>query len=202
MSDQERAAVLGWRDAMTALREQQAGPLAAISGPAGPPVDRGLTPEETAIARSVFGNALDTSRIRLTDDSPAPPNAVAFPNHIRFPRGVLNEPANLEYRAWLVHELTHVWQYQRGRTVPQLALDALAGDYDYGGVQGLRDAHAQGKRFGDFNHEEQGDILRHYYRDRERGDDISAYEPFVNQVRFGTSDGVYPEPAPPPGPVV
>lgn len=202
MNDQELAAVRGWRDAVNALREQQLAGLPAFAQAQPPPVDRGLTAEETAIARSVFGNALDTSQLKLTDDSPAPPNAVAFPNNIKFPRGELNGPPDLRYRAWLVHELTHIWQYQRGRTVPQLALDALGGDYDYGGEQGLRDAAAQGKRFGDFNYEEQGDILRDFYRKRELGEDISAYQPFVDQVRFGTSDGVYPEPAPPPGPVV
>jgi hypothetical protein len=202
MNDQARAAVRGWQDTVNAAWEQQQTGLLTSAPAQSPPVDRGLTPEEVAIARSVFGNELDTSQIKLTDDSPAPPNAVAFPNNIKFPRGELNGPADLDHRAWLVHELTHIWQYQRGRTVLQLGLDALGHDYNYGGEQGLRDATAQGKRFGDFNYEEQGDILRHYYWKRERGEDLSAYQPFVDQVRFGTSDGVFPEPAPPPGPVV
>lgn len=203
MNDQARAAVRGWQETVNAAWEQQRQPgLLGFAPAQSPPVDRGLTPEEAAIARSVFGNSLDTSKIRITDDSPAPPNAVAFPDNIKFPKGELDGPADLRYRAWLVHELTHIWQYQRGRTVPQLALDALGGDYDYGGEQGLRDATAQGKRFGDFNHEEQGDILRDYYRKRELREDISAYQPFVDQVRFETTDGVFPEPAPPPGPVI
>ena len=203
MNDQARAAVRGWQDTVNAAWEQQQSGLQSSAAAQGPPVDRGLTPQEAALARSVFGDALDTSQIRLTDDSPAPPNAVAFPGNIKFPRGALDGPADLTYRAWLVHELTHIWQYQRGRTVPQLALDALAHDYDYGYEQGLREATAQGKRLGDFNHEEQGDILRDYYLRRERGQDVSAWQPFVDQVKFGTSDGVYPEPYPvPPGPVV
>ena len=202
MNDQARAAVHGWQQAVNAAWEQQQVGLSPNAPGLQPPFKRGLTPQEVTIARSVFGHALDTSQIVLTDDSPFPPNAVTFPNNIKFPKGELDGPPDLTYRAWLVHELTHVWQYQRGRTVPQLAVDALAGDYDYDGEQGLRDAAAQGKRFGDFNHEEQGDILRDYYRKRELGQDISAYQPFVDQVRFGTSDGVFPEPAPPPGPVV
>jgi hypothetical protein len=201
MNDQALAAVRGWQDTVNAAWEQQAG-LLPPAPTQQPSVNRGLTPDEIEIARSVFGDALDTSQIRLTDDSPDPPNAVTFPNNIKFPRGDVNGPPSLTHRAWLVHELTHVWQYQRGRTVPQLALDAFRGDYDYGGEQGLRDAVAQGKRFGDFNHEEQGDILRDYYRKRELRQDISAYQPFVDQVRFGTSDGVFPEPYSPPGPVV
>lgn len=101
----------------------------------------------------------------------------------------MNGPPDLTYRAWLVHELTHIWQYQRGRTVPELALDALGGDYDYGGEQGLRDAAAQGKRFGDFNYEEQGDILRDYYRNG------SAARTFRPTSRSSTRSGSGPRTA-------
>ena len=62
------------------------------------------------------------------------------------------------------------------------------------------DASAAGKRFGQFNFEEQGAILGDYYRLTQTGGDTSAYDQYVKSVRYGTSDGVFPEPAPPPGP--
>ncbi len=197
MNDQARTAVLNWKQAVDAAAD--------TSAPAGAPtqhpvVRRKLTPEETAIARSVFGDALDTSQIELTDTGVplAGDNAVAFPNLVRFPPGTLSQPG-ATFNGWLVHELTHLWQYQRGHTVPQLAVDAAGGDYDYGGPGGLVAAHEAGKRFGQFTFEEQGNILRHYWERTQRGEDVSAYKPYVDSVRYGTSDGVYPEPAPPPG---
>jgi hypothetical protein len=207
MNDQARAAVRGWEDTVNAAWEQL---HAGMEPPAGfeppPPLGRGLRTDEIEVARSVFGNELDTSQIRLTDDSPASPDAVALPNNIKFPPGALppsdlNMPLDLKYRAWLVHELTHQWQYQHGRTVPGLALDAWGDDYDYGGEQGLIAADKQGKRFGEFNNEEQGDILRDYYNRRETGKDTSAYEPFVRQIHLGITDidPYHPELPYPPG---
>jgi hypothetical protein len=204
VNDQARAAVRRWQESVNAAYTQSAAANPSPAAPAqAPSVDRGLTPEEIDIARSVFGGALTTRNIRVTDDSPLPPNAVAFPNHIRFPPGALDGPMDLHRKAWLVHELTHIWQYQQGHTVPELALDAAKRDYDYGGEQALRKAIIDGKRLGDFNFEEQGDILRDYYYARERGQDTSAYQPFVDQVRFGTAEGPpYPQPAPPLGPAI
>jgi hypothetical protein len=61
-----------------------------------------------------------------------------------------------------------------------------ASAYDYGGESALRQATAQGKRFVDFNTEQQADILKDYYRRKKSGQDVSAYEPFVAQVQGST----------------
>jgi hypothetical protein len=197
MTDQARAAVRNWQQAVDTLHGLQAGPPADFQPPL---ISRGLNPREIAIARSVFGDALDTSKIRINDGGIplAGDNAVAFPNRVVFPQGTLSNPPPT-FDAWLVHELTHVWQYQRGHQVPQLAVDAIGGEYIYGGPEGLQKAYAAGKPFGQFTFEQQGDIMRHYYERTQSGADTSAYLPYVNSVRHGMSDGLYPEPAPPPG---
>lgn len=201
MNDQARAAVLNWKQAVDTVADQP-GPVAALPAQH-PVVTRKLTPQEIAIARSVFGDALDTSQVELTDSGVplAGDNAVAFPNRVVFPPGTLSHP-EANFNGWLVHELTHIWQYQRGHLVPQLAVDAALGDYNYDGPEGLVAAHAAGKRFGQFSFEEQGNILRHYWERTQSGEDVSAYKPYVDSVRHGTSDGVFPEPVPPPpGPI-
>ena len=57
--------------------------------------------------------------------------------------------------------------------------------YDYGFIQGLRDAAAAGKRYRDFNREQQAQILQDYYILLARGADVAAYEPFIAQLRTG-----------------
>jgi len=60
---------------------------------------------------------------------------------------------------------------------------ALFSTYDFGGETGLRAATKAGKGFGSFNTEQQGDILREYYKRLLSGADVSAFQPFVNEVR-------------------
>jgi len=74
---------------------------------------RRLTEGEGTLAGRVFGAAIDLDRVRV---SAWPGRAVAFVmgSHIFFPP---DAPADfaaepLWRQAWLVHELTHVWQFQ------------------------------------------------------------------------------------------
>ena len=84
---------------------------------------RGLTPGECAIARSVFGEALDLPRITLRRGkwfAFQPRRVTMAPDgHVWFhPKG--HEwrddfaAAGVASRALLVHELVHVWQHQCG----------------------------------------------------------------------------------------
>ena len=85
--------------------------------------NRPLTTGEIELARSVFGDAIDYSRVRLIEGKwwPFQPRRSAMTpmGDIWFhPDGGLwrgdfsKEPAHLQ--ALFVHELTHVWQHQRG----------------------------------------------------------------------------------------
>lgn len=70
-----------------------------------------------------------------------------------------------------IHELMHVFQYQRFGSV--YIIRALLAQwskeaYDYGGLAGLAQAVADKKRLIDFNFEQQASIIEHFYELRER----------------------------------
>ncbi len=87
---------------------------------------RSLTEEECALALSVFGRALDTSRVRILLEKYwffHPKDTVIAPNgNIYFhPEGKLYRNdfgrARLDMQALFIHEMVHVWQYQTGQAV-------------------------------------------------------------------------------------
>jgi hypothetical protein len=93
-------------------------------------------------------------------------------------------------RALLVHELTHVYQYEKVGTrymteAIYMLIKTRRDCYQYGGTAGLIQAHQQQKRFADFNREQQAQIIQDYYARQEKGADVAAYLPFVQQLREG-----------------
>jgi len=73
---------------------------------------------------------------------------------------------NTIHEKTFVHELIHLYQYQKEGPVYILrALHAqvFGSGYQYGGIKGLIEARNQGKEFSDFNYEQQGDILADFY---------------------------------------
>ncbi|HEY44758.1 MAG TPA: DUF4157 domain-containing protein, partial [Anaerolineae bacterium] len=126
---------------------------------------------------------------RLSHSAAPSHNAVTLGNRIFFSRDLSSEssesnPIFLSEMSWLVHELTHVWQYQHDGWIylfealwVQLKLGPNA--YGYGWETGLIEAKAQNKMFRDFNREQQGDIVKHYYYRHKQGLDTSAWEPFI-----------------------
>lgn len=106
---------------------------------------------------------------------------------IHLPRTGGHTRANLPV---VVHELTHVYQYERigsrylGEAIYML-IKTRRDCYNYGGAEGLQNACAAGQRFGDFNREQQAKITQDYFALREQGSDVTAYEPFLAQVRAG-----------------
>lgn len=175
------------------------------------PSVRGLYAWEVQEARRVFLDQLDYAAVRVHEcvawpdqinrlgtwikrmPPPNRHNAVTLGNHCYFPVRLLSEPVEaydprLELLSWLIHELTHAWQYQKlGWRYLFLALQAQIreGDkaYQFGDEMGLVEALNQGRRFSDFNLEQQGDIARYYYERLRRGQNIQAWRPFIAQLQ-------------------
>ena len=70
--------------------------------------------------------------------------------------------------AWLLHELTHVWQFEN-MGWSYLLSTAVAHVrersqvYDFGGEEGLRSSRRQGRRLQSFNLEQQAAIVQSAY---------------------------------------
>jgi type VI secretion system secreted protein VgrG len=175
------------------------------------PTIRSLMAWEIQEARRVFMSQINYDAVRVHECAawpdqinrlgtwikrmPAPDrhNAITLGNHCYFPVPLLKEPlspglAGLELFTWLIHELTHVWQYQKmGWRYLGLALTAQVHEgaqaYSFGDETGLIEAFAQGRKFSDFNLEQQGDIARYYYERIARGQQVHAWEPFIAQLQ-------------------
>ncbi len=92
--------------------------------------------------------------------------------------------------SWLIHELTHAWQYQHmGWGYLYLALSAQfrlgARAYDFGGPAALAALRSKGWTLRHFNPEQQGDICRTYYICRCENGDTSNWLPYINDLARG-----------------
>lgn len=178
---------------------------------------RGLTPFEEQEARKVFGNKLQYDKIRIFEGAGLPnflddigrflkkmppreeyiKNAITLGNNCFFGRHIetdnvknlntkLTEEQIKEF-SWLMHELTHTWQYQNlGWKYLFDALDAQkklgAKVYDFGGENNLRKQKERGGKLRAFNLEQQGKICQSYYEALVRGKDTGAYDDFIAQI--------------------
>jgi len=125
---------------------------------------RSLTPSEIALARSIFGDAIDYSRVRLVlgkwwpfqlpRSAMAPMGNIYFhPNGGGWSEDFSKEP--LHAQAFFIHELTHVWQAQRGgRFYLPLARHPFC-RYRYDIVPG--------RPFRRYGLEQQAEIVRHAF---------------------------------------
>jgi hypothetical protein len=89
---------------------------------------------------------------------------------------------------WLIHELTHAWQYQKlGWKYLWLAIRAQLKQrelaYDFGGENGLVKSRQKSIHFKKFNPEQQGNIVQSYYVRKRGNQDVTAWEPFIDELR-------------------
>lgn len=123
---------------------------------------RALLPAESALARTVFGNSVDYSRVRLILGDLAAGTTAG--NNIRLPRNF--DVRNDENKQLLIHEMTHVWQFQHngaGYITTSLLQQAHASRtrgnrnfaYDY--------RISAGNSFFEFAPEQQAFIVENYY---------------------------------------
>jgi hypothetical protein len=173
---------------------------------------RSLYAWEVEEFRPVFGSSLKYERVRVHEctniadaidqlgrrlkgmppSSEGSHNAITLGNHCIFPVTMPKlkpEPGNPEvYKLdWLVHELTHAWQYQKiGWRYIFKALNAQFKEkekaYDFGGEDGLRKSMQKNMSFKKFNPEQQGNICQAYYLRLKAGQDCSAWQPFIDEI--------------------
>jgi hypothetical protein len=151
-----------------------------------------LSASELAEARLVFGAGLDYTRAFVSEKTRWPNwvadvgaamhrsqrtwhNAISLGDTCYFPVTLHTSAKHLAQNelsdmAWLIHELTHQWQFQRmGWRYLTEALRVQVREgmncYDYSGQhptkeEALLAAHVSGRRLADFNPEQQADIAR------------------------------------------
>jgi hypothetical protein len=137
-------------------------------------VVRPLTPGEIELARSVFGQAIDYSKVRLIIGKwwPFhPPGAAMAPmGNIYFhpDRGGWSEDfskESLERQGFFIHELTHVWQTQKGGRFYLPLMRHPFCRYTY--------RLKPGRPFDRYGLEQQAEIVRHLFL-AERGMPVTA----------------------------
>ncbi|MCW3848663.1 vgr related protein [Sphingomonas sp. LB-2] len=123
---------------------------------------RPLIPSETALARTVFGDAIDYARVRLHNRKWAffqPRHITMAPmGHIHFhPEGGRYREdfadAPLSAQALLIHEMVHVWQHQRGIFLPLRRLPWARYDYRF----------VRGKPLARYGIEQQAMLVQHAF---------------------------------------
>lgn len=166
---------------------------------------------EVEQARLVFNNSLQYERVRVHECTTwtnaidrigrrlkgMPPseyhNAITLGNHCFFPVKLpdsFSPPGEKGHDdlCWLIHELTHAWQFQHmGWSYLFKALDAQirqkGAAYDFGQAEGLKMRRRDGWDLRKFNLEQQGDIARSYYYRLCRGQDVSDWLPYIEDIQ-------------------
>ena len=130
---------------------------------------RPLTANETACAHKIFANSINYSHVKIYNGIPLLPTlnvAVTPSNSIFFPRGDCPPDFSLaqsSYLIWLIHELTHIWQFQHGfQTWFGGILLSLHGGYRKRSAYIYPPLHTI-SHFSDLNMEQQADLLCHYF---------------------------------------
>lgn len=161
----------------------------------------------------VFGDSLDYDRVRIhecatwTDfidtvgrkiKKQAPlqegeHNAITLGNHCFFPVELPSELVPVGHSQsykldWLVHELTHAWQYQKMGWIylfkaVYAQIKAKAEAYNFGGEEGLLKSRQKNKPFKDFNPEQQGNITQAYYVRKRAGKNVDAWDPYIQELK-------------------
>lgn len=177
-----------------------------------PPSVRPLYAWEIHEVRRVFAEQIDYARVRIHECTPWPDrvntlglrlkrmppnphahNAITIGDHCYFPVKLPAKPLQAAHPehyklCWLVHELTHVWQFQHlGWRYLAMAVNVQirqgAQAYDFGGETGLLERLNQGWRLADFNLEQQGDIASSYYQRICHDQETRAWLPFVSEFQ-------------------
>ena len=147
---------------------------------------RRLTEGERRLARSVFAEALELDRIRIVSIPAA--TAVTLGPVILMPADAPRDfaTAPVRLRAWLVHELTHVWQFARAPLGTLRSWAGVAASGGYGpGQPGYR--YATPFDWTALNLEQQARVVEHAFLMRE-GAAVEAATPSRAPLRATRAD--------------
>lgn len=123
---------------------------------------RALNGKERALASQVFGASINLDLVRIDEYAIIGP---AFSGRAYTSFHTINNWGKLDNQT-LVHELTHVWQYERAGAVymPQAIHAQVWGEgYTYGGAAGLQRRQNAGQGYGSLNREQQAEVVEDFY---------------------------------------
>ena len=140
---------------------------------------RPLTLGEKSLVYSIFHDQVDLELPRIYASAWVVRGYAISPNgHVYFnPKDYLEDfsVAPLGKQAWLIHEMTHVWQIQQGMNVVRRAM--IDRRYQY--------LLKQGKSFFAYGIEQQAQMVQDFFVQRSLGKDCQDLEqclPFFNQT--------------------
>ncbi len=143
-----------------------------------------------------FANRLGRFVRRQQPPGPGEHNSITLGNHCYFPvllQATIPPPGDwdISNMQWLVHELTHAWQYQHtgaGYLFRALWAQFRYKDaaYEYGGPDGLGAHRLEGGTLFSFNPEAQATIVEDYYWRKRSNEDVSAYLPYIEDLQKAT----------------
>ena len=146
------------------------------------PEERPLTRGEIDMARLVFRDSIDYSRVKVFKKKYLPfgiqhKNTVIAPNGNiychpgeSFKEDFSSEGFNL--KILFIHEMAHVWQWQRGFPIKRHGFwTAITGGYTKESAYEYDSARDKGKTFPEFNFEQQAEIISHYFAAKYLKDD-------------------------------
>ncbi|MEQ1064604.1 zinc protease [Acinetobacter sp. XH1741] len=137
---------------------------------------RKLTSGEITLAKTMFKEAIDYTKVEIirgglfsiptmSKNAMTPFGSIHLPNEDYDNVKDFSQDRKATNKIWFIHEMAHVWQYQLGLNTALRGLeigvrggysDAKAYDYDLANDD-------QGKKFNQFNFEQQAEIISHYF---------------------------------------
>ena len=154
---------------------------------------RPLTSGEIAMCKLIFKDAIDYSLVKAHNHEYLPlgmqdDNTAMTPDgEIYFNKRLFKEDFSSESNSnkiWFIHEMVHVWQKQLGYWMRlNGALLALSGGYRDGSAYQYSPVKDAGKSLPDFNMEQQGELISHYFAAQYLQDEAHAIKlPFLQKV--------------------
>jgi hypothetical protein len=171
------------------------------------PRRRSLSAAEQEYLGTIFADSVDTTRIQITRFHPAARfSATTIGNTVHLQRNHFAAPTGLDLSnsgtMVLVHEVTHVWQFQHGgwAYIPLSLIAQLQSWVRTGSRNGAYDWHtaqAAARPWPEWNPEQQAAAVESFARLRdprtrarpltpESSVELTALEPVIRSVRTGT----------------